>query len=62
MPRAPQFSYYRRVKNKHMLDPVLAPPTLACHIHLVRLVGIAPSLQEEVLIVVKQDRASLVVV
>ena len=43
----------------HMLDPLGGP---AHHGYLVRLVGIAPSLQEEVVIVVKQAGASLVVV
>ena len=44
----------------HMLDPPTSRP--AHHGYLVRLVGIAPSLQEEVVIVVKQAGASLVVV
>lgn len=43
----------------NMLDPPSRP---AHHGYLVRLVGIAPSLQEEVAIVVKQAGASLVVV
>ena len=42
----------------NMLDPPSRP---AHHGYLVRLVGIAPSLQEEVAIVVKQAGASLVV-
>ena len=45
-----------------MLDPPTSPASPAHHGYLVRLVGIAPSLQEEVVIVVKQAGAGLVVV
>ena len=47
----------------YIYNHMLEPPSRPAHpSYLVRLVGIAPSLQEEVVIVVKQAGAGLVVV